>query len=887
MRKWLKNLLHTYGRSFTVVLIVLLINFFIMTRVVGLAYGSFSWSAFAQVYGPYDDDDDNDNDDDDDDDNENDNDNEPYGDLTPPAEPYADVTLPAEPYADVTLPAAPPTQEPYTALDLPTATPLPTAQPLATAAPPGTTQTDLYADLTLPGGVTTTQTITPTTTETPSAGFMRGPGFLGTGASLGADIALLGESFLYFLLLVGIAVQLMRLWKAHDWIMTVVVIGNGFLILLIMISSYRGLVSFLASGNAELGPDLLLPLVHGVLGTLAELVAIYCMLAGHKILPRKIGTLRYFMWLTFVLWTMAYILGVGTYAIYYLGGSDAEDTAVVDAAATPIAPGDLSPDLPPPPQRVLLQNFVFSPATLTVLEGTTVTWVSQDAAPHNVTFADGSVASGDFGRAGTFDFTFASPGEFVIYCTLHGSPGSGMSSTISVVERSQEAVAEVLAQPTPNPIPPTPTPQPAVPPPPVALIEPPAPELQVVGLVAFYDQYQSSDSVTVTLNGLSAPPPGFVYVGWLINNLTQQVWNIGVLPVDANGIVAYNMTHPFGENLLAQYDAFQITLEQGDGNVTTPGTVVYSGRQPLQATEIIRRMAVAAATPTGQGYALAARYQTEELIRHVEFVEIAYDLLSIADAQRHSEHILNILLGAPGQDLDGLHGIQNPGDTFGVIPYLENLKATAIAVRESPDATNAIRVHATHVEMAADNALRWANEVQQAALNIGNTASVGDIGEYVTTLRNSSTLLLWGQDNNGDGIVAPEEGGIFTAYQHAQYTGAIGVVTGDSAAIVDPEPVTTQLVIATESGEVVVEMFDFANNPIALTIPTGTIVRFINTGQALHSATADDGRFDTGFLANGQSEAFTFDQPGTYSYYCILHGLPGGVGMAGTVEVTP
>lgn len=86
---------------------------------------------------------------------------------------------------------------------------------------------------------------------------------------MGADIALLGEAALYMLLLLGVAVQLMRLWKAHDWIMTIVVIGNFFLILFLMIGSYRALLGFMVSGNASLSPDLLLPLVHGGLGTLA------------------------------------------------------------------------------------------------------------------------------------------------------------------------------------------------------------------------------------------------------------------------------------------------------------------------------------------------------------------------------------------------------------------------------------------------------------------------------------------------------------------------------------------------------------------------------------------------------------------------------------------
>ena len=705
---------------------------------------------------------------------------------------------------------------------------------------------------------------------------------------MGADIALLGEAALYMLLLLGVAVQLMRLWKAHDWIMTIVVIGNFFLILFLMIGSYRALLGFMVSGNASLSPDLLLPLVHGGLGTLAEIVAIYCLLAGHKILPRKIGTLRYFMWLTFVLWTMAFALGTGTYFVYYLtGGEEAPDGEVVDVTATPFAIEDLPPDLPPPPQRILLQNFVFSPATVTVLAGTNVTWFSQDRALHNVTFADGSVTSDDFRQAGSFAFTFTEPGEYVIYCSLHGGPGNGMSSTVTVVERTEATVAQVLAQPTPDTVPPTPTPAPSVPPPPVALIEPPTPDVQVVGLVAFYDQFQASDSVMVTLNGMAAPPPGFVYVGWLINSLTGQVWNVGTLTVDGSGAVTHSTTHPLGENLMAQYDGFEITLEQGEGNVQIPGTVVYSGSQPRQATEIIRRMTVAAATPRGLGYAVGARYQVEELIRHVEFVEVALELLSITDAQRHSEHILNILVGElAAQDIDGRHGIQNPGDTFGIDTYLENLKATALAAGSSADATNAIRIHSTHVGMAADNALAWSAELQQAVQNIAAATSVSQIAEDVATLRRVSTLLLWGADADGDGTVEPEEGGIFTAYQHAQYTGAIGVTTGAAAAIVDPEPVADAVIVATNSGELVVEMRDFSNEPPRISIIAGTVVRFVNVGQALHSATADDGHFDTGLIGNSQSQAFTFDAPGTYSYYCTLHGLPGGVGMAGTIEVT-
>ena len=103
--------------------------------------------------------------------------------------------------------------------------------------------------------------------------------------------------------------------------------------------------------------------------------------------------------------------------------------------------------------------------------------------------------------------------------------------------------------------------------------------------------------------------------------------------------------------------------------------------------------------------------------------------------------------------------------------------------------------------MSTINALAWAAELQQAVINIGNAASVGDIAADVEALERVSNLLLWGQDTDGDGTVEPEEGAVFTAYQHAQYTGAIGVMAGNLAAVVDPEPVADEVLVATNAGD--------------------------------------------------------------------------------------
>ena len=68
-------------------------------------------------------------------------------------------------------------------------------------------------------------------------------------------------------------------------------------------------------------------------------------------------------------------------------------------------------------------------------------------------------------------------------------------------------------------------------------------------------------------------------------------------------------------------------------------------------------------------------------------------------------------------------------------------------------------------------------------------------------------------------------------------------------------------------------------------IPAGTTVIWVNDEQAKHTASADDGSFDSGDQALGVRFEHTFTEPGTYPYYCRYHGDVGGVGMAGTVVV--
>lgn len=84
--------------------------------------------------------------------------------------------------------------------------------------------------------------------------------------------------------------------------------------------------------------------------------------------------------------------------------------------------------------------------------------------------------------------------------------------------------------------------------------------------------------------------------------------------------------------------------------------------------------------------------------------------------------------------------------------------------------------------------------------------------------------------------------------------------------------------------------------PSRVTIRQGETVTWAHVdGNAAHSVTADDGSFDSspsctalvalGCMRAGETFSRRFDQPGTFRYYCRVHGGPGGSGMSGVVAV--
>lgn len=143
-------------------------------------------------------------------------------------------------------------------------------------------------------------------------------GFLAPASYLGADLALVAELVFYGLICLAVVAQRRGLYQWHDRIQTPVVLLNLFFIIVIMVLSlrYENVPGEFVARPFE--PFYLVVVIHAVLGIVAQGLAVYCLLAGHKILPRKIGRLRYWMWATFIVWTAAVVMGVYTYYIWYI-----------------------------------------------------------------------------------------------------------------------------------------------------------------------------------------------------------------------------------------------------------------------------------------------------------------------------------------------------------------------------------------------------------------------------------------------------------------------------------------------------------------------------------------------------------------------------------------
>ena len=73
----------------------------------------------------------------------------------------------------------------------------------------------------------------------------------------------------------------------------------------------------------------------------------------------------------------------------------------------------------PAANTIVMKNFDFSPMSLTIKAGGSVTWKNLDGEPHTVTSADGLFRSPALDENDTYSFTFTRPGVYKYICSIH------------------------------------------------------------------------------------------------------------------------------------------------------------------------------------------------------------------------------------------------------------------------------------------------------------------------------------------------------------------------------------------------------------------------------------------------------------------------------------
>lgn len=144
--------------------------------------------------------------------------------------------------------------------------------------------------------------------------------YLGTAAPPYASLTLLLEIAMGVGLLIGALLARRRRFRAHAWCQAVIVLLNLAAIVLTMIPSFR----------AQVIPKIPLKLgkayyafatAHAVVGTITEVTGLYILLAaGTSVLPERFRITNYKFWMrtVLVLWWVVLLLGLATYARWYV-----------------------------------------------------------------------------------------------------------------------------------------------------------------------------------------------------------------------------------------------------------------------------------------------------------------------------------------------------------------------------------------------------------------------------------------------------------------------------------------------------------------------------------------------------------------------------------------
>lgn len=119
--------------------------------------------------------------------------------------------------------------------------------------------------------------------------------------------------------------------------------------------------------------------------------------------------------------------------------------------------------------------------------------------------------------------------------------------------------------------------------------------------------------------------------------------------------------------------------------------------------------------------------------------------------------------------------------------------------------------------------------------------------------------------------------GVYEFFPPDETTDGPALTAGGDVAVVGGEVTVDGAASGGSGAQITIAGFAFSG---AETVSVGEEVTVRNDDGVAHTWTANDGPFDSGSIATGDTFSFTFDEPGEYSYFCAFHPQ-----MTGTITV--
>ena len=113
-------------------------------------------------------------------------------------------------------------------------------------------------------------------------------------------------------------------------------------------------------------------------------------------------------------WSALALLAIASVVASGITSSAAQHAGITDTAVA-VAAGASTDST----AEVKIDNFAFTPVTVTVKLGARVTWVNHDDIPHTVDSTQGKFKSAALDTDDRFEFRFTEAGEYPFYCRIH------------------------------------------------------------------------------------------------------------------------------------------------------------------------------------------------------------------------------------------------------------------------------------------------------------------------------------------------------------------------------------------------------------------------------------------------------------------------------------